>query len=102
MTWSFSDPGSADPRHSASSPKTSAATPQGLVGGGDAGVDRGLHQHLDELLAGQPDVQGAGEVGAQLLGLAERGELGDGDQAAVADGAGPAGDQIIPKAVSAT
>ena len=86
-----------------SSPRTSAADLERLVGGRDAGVDGGLHQHLDELLLVEiPTFSGAGEVGPQLLGAAEGGELGDGDQAAVADGAARAATRSSRRRVSAT
>ena len=53
-------------------------------GRGDARVDRDLHEHLDQLVARQPDAERAGEVRAQLLVVAERREHRDGDHRPVA------------------
>ena len=47
---------------------------QGRARRGHAGVDGDVHEDLDDLLARDPDVQRAGQVRAQLLGLAERGQ----------------------------
>src|SRR2546428_141721 len=59
------------------------------VSGGAAGrrharVARGLHQHLDQLLARDAEVEGAREVQLQLLGPSERRELRHGAQAPAA------------------
>jgi hypothetical protein len=40
-------------------------------GGGDAGVDRDLHEHLDQLVARQPDAGRAHQVGPKLLEVTE-------------------------------
>src|SRR5207247_139962 len=49
-----------------------------------ARVARGLHQHLDQLLARDAEVEGAREVQLQLLGPSERRELRHGAQAPAA------------------
>src|SRR5438552_14389780 len=49
-----------------------------------ARVARGLHQHLDQLLARDAEVEGAREVQLQLLGPSERRELCHGAQAPAA------------------
>ena len=57
---------------------------EGRDGGGDARVLRRLHQHLDELLPRDAEVESAHEVALQLVGLSEGGQLGDGAEAAAA------------------
>src|SRR5262249_36778287 len=49
-----------------------------------ARIAGGLHQHLDQLFAADPEIQGAVEMALQLVDLAERGELGNGAQAPAA------------------
>src|SRR5579859_7670181 len=69
---------------------------EGAVGGGNAGVDSGVQQHLADLAGGQPVPQRRPDMQADLMLAAEGGQHGQGHHAALGPAQPGPGPDITP------